>query len=65
LIYFRPEKFPIAVNGEIFTLEALLAEVAQIIAADPLRVEDAVGKDGFEKIRSMCINYGLDPETFA
>ncbi|HEY2292564.1 MAG TPA: toll/interleukin-1 receptor domain-containing protein [Thermoanaerobaculia bacterium] len=63
LLHFRSDKFPLAINGEVFTLEALLAEVAPIIAVDPLRVKEAVGKDDFERIRAMCIQYGFDPEV--
>jgi len=59
LLHFEPDRFPLAVNGEVFTLEALLAEVAQIIAIDPLRIEDSVGKDGLRSSGQCALDMVL------
>jgi hypothetical protein len=60
LLHMRPEEYPIAANGELFTLEELLEETAQIIYADPLRVQGVVGDVGLSRLRSMCVAHGFD-----
>lgn len=64
LLYLENDKYPIFLEGELFSKEDLLFHAAQILAADPHRAVQWVQNEGKQKIWSMCVVVGFDPSIF-
>lgn len=64
LLYLKNDEYPISLEGELFSKEDLLFRAAQILAADPNRAIQWVQNEGKEKIWSICVAAGFDPNIF-
>lgn len=65
LIHSQDAAYPLFLEGELFTKEDLLLEAAQLLLHIPDVIENAVGREGREKIYAMCKDAGVDPDMFA
>lgn len=66
LIHTKDDKYPLYLDGDLFSKEDLLLRAAQLLPHIPDIVDNWVGKDGGRrKIYEMCKDIGADPNVFA
>jgi len=65
VLHIPDSSYPIGVYSEIFTKEDLIINIAQNLEGNKRIAERFVGEDGIEKLRDLCIKYGLNPKDFA
>lgn len=64
LIYAKDTAYPIFLDGELYDKEYLLWQAAQLLPCMVEEVRNWVGKDGYDKIWSMCVEAGMDPKIY-
>jgi hypothetical protein len=64
LLHASNSQYPLWIGGRVFTKPELLLHVAQVLGPVPERVKGWVGEDGYRRLWRMCVQSGLDPNTF-
>lgn len=64
LITLSEDKYPVFIDGELFSKKHLIYEAAQVLAHNPRLAEKWVNKDGCKQIWEMCKQAGYDPKLF-
>ncbi|WP_132102130.1 hypothetical protein [Dehalobacter sp. MCB1] len=61
LIHAEDSRYPIYLDGSLYSKEDLLLTAAQLLSHIPHEVRRWVGEEGRQKIWYMCLQAGLDP----
>ena len=64
LLHNKDSKYPIYLDGELFSKEDLLLQAAQLLPHIPDVVDNWIRKEGREKLWEMCKEAGIDPKIF-
>jgi len=64
LIHAKDSQYPIYLDGDLYSKEDLLLEVAQYLPHRPQEARRIVGEEGRKKIWDMCTEAGIDPRMF-
>lgn len=65
LIHAKDNEYPLYIEGELYSKERLLLEVAQLLPHAPEIAEKRVGEEGKKRILQMCKDAGVNPVSFA
>lgn len=64
LLHLPDSGYPVFLDGERLSKDALLLQAAQLLPHIPDVVKDYVGQAGYDTIWQMCKAAGIDPEAF-
>lgn len=65
LIHSPDNYYPVVIGDKLYSKTDLLCEAATRMLHIPDVVKNWIGDDGFEKLRAMCVEAGLDPQMLS